>query len=84
MSENWFALSFTAEAAASAPKGQYIVVGELFESLIPNDRGALGAAANFTTLASVAKPFHLMQTYQIPEPISKLTVTQTQIGRAHV
>lgn len=80
MSENWFAVSFTAEALASAPKGQYIVVGELFESLVPNDRGPLNAAANFSTISSSGEPFTLIQTYHIPEAISRMTVTQTRQG----
>jgi hypothetical protein len=80
LSENWFAYSFTAESSASSPKGHQLVSGELFESLSPNDRGLLDSAANVSSLAGNTEPFTLTQSYQIPEPISKLAVTQTRQG----
>jgi hypothetical protein len=80
LSENWFAYSFTAESSASSPKGHQLVSGELFESLSPNDRGLLDSAANVSSLAGNTEPFTLTQSYQIPEPISKLSVTQTRQG----
>lgn len=80
LSENWFAYSFTAESSASSPKGHQLVSGELFESLSANDRGVLDSAANVSSLAGNTEPFTLTQSYQIPEPISKLSVTQTRQG----
>ena len=80
MSENWFAYSFTADAFGDTPKGHQLVIGELFESLIPNDRGALTGKSNYSSLENVAEPFTLTQSYQIPGPISKLGVTQTRQG----
>ena len=80
MSENWFAYSYTAEATDISSKGYQLVVGEIFESLIPNDRGPLSAAANFSSMNSHSEPFTLVQTYQISEAISKMAVTQTQQG----
>nr|POF22202.1 er membrane protein complex subunit 1 [Quercus suber] len=80
MSENWFAYSFTADSSADAPKGHQLIVGELFESLVPNDRGPLSTTSNFSSLESGIRPYTLTRTYQIPEAISKLTVTQTQQG----
>ncbi|EMC93733.1 hypothetical protein BAUCODRAFT_75439 [Baudoinia panamericana UAMH 10762] len=80
MSENWFAYSFTAEASDDSPKGHQLVVGELFESLVPNDRGLLSAKANYSSLESGAEPFSLVHTYQIPERISKMAVTRTRQG----
>lgn len=80
MSENWFAYSFTVEASDSSPKGHQLVVGELFESLVPNDRGPLSSASNFSSLHVGASPYTLAHTYQTPESISKMTVTQTQQG----
>lgn len=82
LSENWFAYSFTAESSASSPKGHQLVSGELFESLSANDRGLLGSAANVSSLAGNTEPFTLTQSYQIPESISKLSVTQTRQGIA--
>jgi ER membrane protein complex subunit 1 len=80
MSENWFAYSYTGEASESSPKGHQLVVGEMFESLVPNDRGSLQSQSNFSTLQSTTNPFTLAQTYQIPESVSKLSVTRTKQG----
>lgn len=80
LSESWFAYSFTIEASESSPKGHALVVGEMFESLVPDDRGPLSATTNFSTLQSSTEPFTLVQTYQIPEAISKMAVTQTRQG----
>ncbi|KAK4561257.1 hypothetical protein LTR86_004574 [Recurvomyces mirabilis] len=80
VSENWFAYAFTVEAADNSPKGNYLVVGELFESLVPNDRGPLTAKSNYSSLETGTEPFTLTHTYQIPETISKLAVTRTRQG----
>lgn len=80
VSENWFAYSFTAGPSDAAPKGHQLVVGELLESLVPNDRGPLSAATNYSSMQAGAQPYTLTQTYQIPEPISKMAVTQTRQG----
>ncbi|KAK3111370.1 hypothetical protein LTR53_013472 [Teratosphaeriaceae sp. CCFEE 6253] len=78
VSENWFAYSFANEASDDASKGHQLVVGELFESLVPNDRGALSATTNFSSLETGGEPFTLSRTYQIPEAISKLEITRTR------
>lgn len=80
LSENWFAYSFTAETSEFSPKGHQLVSGELFESLSPNSRGLLDNAVNVSSLAGSTEPFTLTQTYQIPESIAKLSVTQTRQG----
>lgn len=80
LSENWFAYSFTAESGDFSPKGHQLVSGELFESLSANDRGILDDAVNVSSLAGSTEPFTLTQTYQIPESIAKLAVTQTRQG----
>lgn len=80
LSENWFAYSFTAESSTDSPKGHQLVSGELFESLSANDRGLLDNAVNVSSLAGSTEPFTLTQTYQIPESIAKLAVTQTRQG----
>jgi len=80
VSENWFAYSFTGEASEDLPKGHQLVVGELFESLVPNDRGALRAMSNYSSFEANAEPFTLTHVYQIPEQISKMAVTRTRQG----
>ncbi|GAB7359713.1 hypothetical protein MBLNU230_g6888t1 [Neophaeotheca triangularis] len=80
VTENWFAYSITAEASETVPKGHQLVVGELFESLVPNDRGPLTGSTNFSSIDSSIEPFTLTQTFQIPEAITKLAVTQTRQG----
>ena len=84
ISENWFCYSFTSDSSATASKGPQIVISELYESAMPNDRGALGASNNYSALQpSVAgdfKPYLISQSYQIPEEISDMTVSQTRQG----
>jgi ER membrane protein complex subunit 1 len=80
VSENWFAYSFAAEASDDASKGYQLMVGELFESLSPNDRGPLTGKNNYSSVETGTEPFVLAQTYQIPEPVSKLAVTRTRQG----
>lgn len=80
VTENWFAYSLTVDASETAPKGHQLISGELFESLVPNDRGPLTGATNFSSLDSSFDPFTLTQTFQISEAISELAVTQTRQG----
>ncbi|KXL45842.1 hypothetical protein M433DRAFT_4278 [Acidomyces richmondensis BFW] len=80
VSENWFAYSFTSEASEDLPKGHQLVVGELFESLVPNDRGPLSAMKNYSSFEANAEPYTLTHIYQIPEQISKMAVTRTRQG----
>lgn len=80
VSANWFAYSYTADASETSPKGHHLVVGELFESLVPNDRGPLNGSLNFSSMQTGPEPFPLVQGYQIPEAISQLAVTQTKQG----
>lgn len=80
LSENWFAYSYTTESSDGTPKGHHFVVGEMFESLVPNDRGPLSGSTNSSSLQEPAEPFVLLRSYQIPESISKLAVTQTRQG----
>ncbi|KAF2184145.1 DUF1620-domain-containing protein [Zopfia rhizophila CBS 207.26] len=87
ISENWFTYSLTIDSASGSTfKGYQLVVAELFESAIPDDRGPLGASSNSSTLlpssvrGDAAKPHVLSQTYLIPEEISHMTVTQTKQG----
>lgn len=80
LSENWFAYSFAVDSATTLSKGYQLVIGELYESPLPNDRGPLGAAFNFSTVRQEYEPYVALQTYSIPEPISHMAVTQTRQG----
>lgn len=81
ISENWFAYSFYAESPdPSEPKGYQLVISEMFESPIPNDRGPLGSASNYSTLIDLPLPHVISQSYIIAEPISHMAVSQTRQG----
>ena len=86
LSENWIAYSFTANHPSSDSKGPLLIVADLYESSLPNDRGPLGTAPNFSAfevlaaLGDAAKPYVISQTYLIPEEISKMSVTHTRQG----
>jgi len=92
LTENWFAYSLWADvlpttAALPASKGYQIVVSELYESDVANDRGPLGAAGNFSSLepseipnAEPTVPYVQTQSFLIPESISRMAVTQTRQG----
>lgn len=87
ISENWFTYSYTLDVSSSSlSRGHQLVVAELYESAIPNDRGPLDTAANYSSFqpaaapGDVAKPHVVSQTFQISEEISKMSVTQTRQG----
>lgn len=81
ISENWFCYSFTSNGES---KGPQLVVSELYESPLPNDRGALGPASNYSALqpsvGNNSGPYVVSQSYQIAEEISHMTVSQTSQG----
>jgi hypothetical protein len=87
ISEHWFSYSLTTDAKAGASsRGYQLVVADLYESPLPDDRGPLGATSNSSTVqpssstGDVIKPYVLSQSYQIPAEISHMTVTQTRQG----
>ncbi|KAF2032111.1 DUF1620-domain-containing protein [Setomelanomma holmii] len=87
ISEHWFSYSFTTAATAGASsRGYQLIVSDLYESPLPDDRGPLGATSNSSTVqpssstGDVIKPYILSQSYQIPAEISHMTVTQTRQG----
>ncbi|KAF3010760.1 hypothetical protein E8E13_007451 [Curvularia kusanoi] len=87
ISENWFSYSLTIDSAASPEsRGYQLVVSELYESPLPDDRGPLGASSNSSTVkpsnaqGDAAKPYVLSQSYQIAAEISHMAVTQTRQG----
>lgn len=83
ISENWFAYSFWGDVSdPSDAKGYQLVISELYESPIPNDRGPLGAARNYSSIHgdTISEPHVVSQSFVIPEPISHMAVTQTRQG----
>ena len=87
ISENWFSYSLTIDSTSVASsRGHQLIISELFESSIPDDRGPLGAISNSSAVqpssahGDVAKPYVISQNYHIPEPISHMAVTQTKQG----
>ncbi|KAI1949666.1 hypothetical protein LOZ12_005281 [Ophidiomyces ophidiicola] len=84
ISENWFAYSYWTDVTDNSDaKGSRLVISELYESSIPNDRGALGDAANYSSLHSstaALRPHAISQAYVIPELISSMAVTDTRQG----
>ena len=92
LTENFFAYSLWSDVLSSsnslpASKGYQIIVSELYESDVPNDRGSLGATTNSSSLepsdipnAEPALPYVLTQSFLIPEPIGHMSVTQTGQG----
>ncbi|KAL8659078.1 MAG: hypothetical protein Q9202_007293, partial [Teloschistes flavicans] len=94
VSENWFAYSVFSEfvgtdgTSLSITRGYQIVVSELFESSLPNDRGVRGSAVNSSSVRPVSvdgdgrseSPYVVSQTYLVPAAISFMTVTSTLQG----
>lgn len=96
ISENWFAYSIFSESAVSAKggavtsdaKGYRLIVSELYESPIPNDRGPLGSSQNFSSIhptsfnddAKSGTPHVISQVYITPGAISHMSVTSTLQG----
>ncbi|KAL8850648.1 MAG: hypothetical protein Q9221_004434 [Calogaya cf. arnoldii] len=98
LSENWFAYSVfsafsddaadTSDGSHALTQGHQLVVSELFESSVPNDRGALGSTSNSSSLRPFTvdgdgpgnSPYVVTQTYIIPAAISFMTVTTTLQG----
>ncbi|KAH8753384.1 hypothetical protein F5882DRAFT_56884 [Hyaloscypha sp. PMI_1271] len=92
ISENWFVYSLWSDilpttSGLPASKGYQLVVTELYESDVPNDRGPLGSSSNSSSVepsdvanAEPALPHIISQTFLIPESISHMSVTQTRQG----
>lgn len=89
-SENWFAYSMfsdlpqgaTAETAALSAdvKAHQLIVSELFESSISNDRGPLGSASNYSALDDLYTPEVKSAAFVVPAPVTVLSTTSTSQG----
>ncbi|KAI0204127.1 hypothetical protein F4808DRAFT_369401 [Astrocystis sublimbata] len=93
LSENWFLCTYYGQyqlrdSDKQTLKGYQVVISDLYESELANDRGPLGDAANFSSLDPVdtptgpALPFVISKTFILSGPISSLAVTQTRQGIA--
>jgi ER membrane protein complex subunit 1 len=83
ISENWFAYSFFGNEHPTSPsKSHQLVIVELYESSIPNDRGPLQSSSNYSSFdpGSTTKPHIITQSFIIPQPIGHMSVTQTAQG----
>lgn len=82
ISENWYAYAFTSQDPVSLGLSTQLVISELFESSIANDRGALASRSNFSTFSADGgtKPHVVSQAFSVAEPISHLAVSQTAQG----
>ncbi|KAI9713682.1 MAG: hypothetical protein M1828_001371 [Chrysothrix sp. TS-e1954] len=87
LSENWLCYAYATESAdEELSRGYELTVAELYESQLPNDRGPLESLAEFkstmpnTITRRAGKPFVVSQTYETPELISDMAVTQTTQG----
>ncbi|PQE18053.1 ER membrane complex subunit 1 protein [Rutstroemia sp. NJR-2017a BVV2] len=90
--ENWFAYSLWSDELSTptsqpGAKGYQLIVSDLYESPIPNDRGTLGSSANFSNLepydipnAGPILPHAVSQSFVIPEAITHMSVSQTRQG----
>ncbi|KAI5795264.1 hypothetical protein EDC01DRAFT_654680 [Geopyxis carbonaria] len=85
LSENWLVYAYLGDTdllSTDAAKGHHLVVAELYESPAADDRGALGAAANVSSLALAGrtKPHVFAQSYVFPAPVASFSVTATKQG----
>ena len=86
--ENWFAYSIFSDPSPSAAadvsfplhKSYQLIITELYESPIRNDRGPLGSSAYVSSLDTLPQPHAISATYVIPAAISYLTTTSTNQG----
>lgn len=82
LSENWFAYSFTSSNLETQELSSQLIISELYESNVPNDRGQLSSKTNYSSFNAdgVTNPYVISAAYVLAEPISHLAVTQTAQG----
>ncbi|KIX95058.1 uncharacterized protein Z520_09368 [Fonsecaea multimorphosa CBS 102226] len=83
ISENWYAYTFTARDPLTSGLSNQLVISELYESSVPNDRGLLSSRTNYSVFSvdgAAAKPHVISQSFTVAEPISHLAVSQTAQG----
>lgn len=85
VAENWIVYAYyggdDAVLGEAAARGYHLVVSELFESDVNNDRGPLGGALNYTSLAGVpGTPAVVSQSFIFPSEIATFATTSTRQG----
>ena len=84
ISENWFAYTFTSRDPITSGLITQLIISELYESSLPNDRGFPHTLKQnysaFSVDAAAARPHVISQSFAISEPISHLAVSQTAQG----
>ncbi|KAL1296677.1 hypothetical protein AAFC00_000155 [Neodothiora populina] len=80
ISENWFAYSFTSASEVLTTKGHQLVIGEMYESELPNDRGPYGSSSNASAIDYSYEPYVFSKSFAIDNMISHMAVTQTRQG----
>ncbi|CAG8977268.1 hypothetical protein HYALB_00009366 [Hymenoscyphus albidus] len=92
LTENWFSYSLWADiistsATLPSSKGYQIIVSEMYESDVANDRGPLESTANSSSLepsdipnAELALPHVITASFLVPEAISHMSVSATRQG----
>ncbi|KAK5945461.1 hypothetical protein PMZ80_002666 [Knufia obscura] len=82
ISENWFAYTFTSTNPTTHAITPQLIISELYESSLPNDRGALSSQTNYSSFGpdATTKPHVISAAFVLTEPIANLTVTQTAQG----
>ena len=82
MSENWFAYSFFGHNPSTSTKSYQLIISELYESEISNDRGQVSTSLNYSSFdpGAIMTPHVIQQAFTIAEPISHMAVTRTGQG----
>ena len=79
MSENWFAYSFLASDSSDSAKGYQLIIAELYESDLANDRGPL-SDRKLVSSFETRPPYVINQAFTVAERIGSMTVSQTMQG----
>jgi hypothetical protein len=91
IAENWFVCSFFGQYSLKGSetqtlKGYQLVVSDLYESELSNDRGPLGESANFSSVDPVdlptgpVLPSVVSKSFILSGPVTSFAVTQTRQG----
>jgi ER membrane protein complex subunit 1 len=91
LSENWFVCSFYGEytlreSQGETLKGYQVVISDLYESELTNDRGPLGETSNFSSVDPIdiptgpALPSVMSKAFVLSGPITSFAVTETRQG----
>lgn len=82
LSENWLVYTFTSSDPETNALTTQLVISELYESAVSNDRGQLSARTNYSSYGADANslPHVISSAFVLAEPLSHLAVTQTAQG----